>query len=236
MPGLREHKKQRTRQLIADTAWTLFADRGFERVTVADVARAAEVSEATVFNYFGSKEDLFFVRLEEHGERLVAAIAGRRADESVLDAFRRFVLADAGGLIAQVDAGDRHALDRLRTVNRVMASSPSLRARESRSFAQTADALAAHLAREADPDEAYAAIRASVVAQAVIGVQRTLVSHVREMVLAGRRPASFVRDVQAAGEAACTQLERGLGSYGRRSRRRTTRKGADNSPVPAARR
>ena len=48
--GLRERKKQQTRQLIADTARTLFAGRGFEAVTVAEIARAADVSEATVFN------------------------------------------------------------------------------------------------------------------------------------------------------------------------------------------
>ena len=60
-PGLRERKKQRTRELIAESARRLFVKRGFERVTVAEVARAAEVSEATVFNYFPTKEDLLAV-------------------------------------------------------------------------------------------------------------------------------------------------------------------------------
>jgi AcrR family transcriptional regulator len=62
--GLRERKKEQTRQLIADRAWRLFAEHGFDRVTVAEVAREAEVAEATVFNYFRTKEDLFYSRLE----------------------------------------------------------------------------------------------------------------------------------------------------------------------------
>src|SRR5919197_1129588 len=72
--GLREFKKQRTRQLIADTALRLFVERGFERVTVAEVAEAAGVSEKTVFNYFPTKEDLFFDEVEERETALVAAV------------------------------------------------------------------------------------------------------------------------------------------------------------------
>ena len=75
--GLRARKKEQTRQLIADTAWRLFADRGFEQVTVAEVARQAEVAVATVFNYFPTKEDLFYSRLETFGARLVDAVAAR---------------------------------------------------------------------------------------------------------------------------------------------------------------
>src|SRR3954451_17034148 len=60
MGGLRERKKRQTRDAIAAAAITLFRARGFEAVTVAEVAAAADVSEKTVFNYFPTKEDLVF--------------------------------------------------------------------------------------------------------------------------------------------------------------------------------
>src|ERR671929_2130349 len=94
--GLRERKKQQTRQLIADTARRLFAERGFEQVTVAEVARAADVSEQTVFNYFPTKEDLVYWRLGSFEEELLATIRERQSGESALAAFRRFLLAQRG--------------------------------------------------------------------------------------------------------------------------------------------
>src|SRR6476646_7458756 len=98
--GLRERKKQQTRQLIADTARRLFAERGFEEVRVSEVARAADGSEATVFNYFPSKEDLFYSGLEAFEEQLLSAIRERDPGESVLSAFARFVLTPRGVLAA----------------------------------------------------------------------------------------------------------------------------------------
>src|SRR4029078_353465 len=79
--GLRESKKLRTRQEIADGAMQLFAKRGFDRVTVAEVAAAAEVSEKTVYNYFPTKEDLFFDEVPARAAAFAAAIRGRVAGE-----------------------------------------------------------------------------------------------------------------------------------------------------------
>src|SRR5947209_19040784 len=91
--GLRERKKQQTRELIAEAARHLFADRGFDQVTVAEVARAANVSEVTVFNYFPTKEDLLYGGMQFFEESLLDAVRTRAPGESVLEAFRRPVLA-----------------------------------------------------------------------------------------------------------------------------------------------
>src|SRR5215210_2459064 len=94
--GLRERKKRQTRQRIAETARELFAERGFDQVTVADVARATEVSEQTVFNYFPSKEDLVYWRLGAFQDELLTAIRDRPEGEPALAAFGRFVLTQRG--------------------------------------------------------------------------------------------------------------------------------------------
>src|SRR5919201_6303830 len=103
--GLRERKKRQTRQLIADTARRLFAERGFEAVTVAEVARAADVSEATVFNYFPTKEDLFYSGMETFEALLVEAVRARSAGETVLRAFQRFVVENTKRLAESQAAG-----------------------------------------------------------------------------------------------------------------------------------
>ncbi len=208
--GLRERKKEQTRQLIAETAWRLFADRGFDRVTVAEVAREAQVAVATVFNYFPTKEDLFYSRLEAFGEHLVEAVADRPAGEPALAAFRRALMA-TGGLLAQIETGDRTALERLRTVNRVIAASPSLQAREQQAMNRTAAALAAVLAADtsAPPDD----VEAQVAANALLGVQRALVDYTRRRVLADEEPARIAPEVRAFGLRAFALLEGGLGDY-----------------------
>ncbi|WP_433365392.1 TetR/AcrR family transcriptional regulator [Actinoplanes sp. CA-142083] len=210
--GLREQKKERTRRHIADTAWALIAEHGFARVTVAGIARAAEVSEATVFNYFATKEDIFFFRLDEYGEHLVQGVLDRPAGEPVTAAFHRVLLAQ-GGLVDQLDDGDPQALARLRTVNRVVAESPAMQGREQISLTRTAELLAAALADSAD-SAGEDRLTASVVAHALIAVQRALVLQVREAVLAGELPPGLAGRLARSAAEAFALLERGLGDYG----------------------
>src|SRR5919197_6569618 len=99
--GLRERKKERTRAAIADAALELFRERGFDAVTVSEVARAADVSEGTVFNYFPTKEDLFYGRMETFEETLVEAVRRRPPGEAVLAAFHRTVLEQSGRLAGE---------------------------------------------------------------------------------------------------------------------------------------
>src|SRR5215210_7257193 len=120
--GLRERKKQQTRESIAQAARRLFLERGFDAVTVDEVAREAAVSRKTVFNYFPAKEDLFFSGLELFETELLGAIRARGPGESILAAFARFVT-DPGGLLASTDPA---AVERLHTLNRLIAQSPAL--------------------------------------------------------------------------------------------------------------
>lgn len=208
--GLRELKKQQTRRLIAEAAWRLFADRGFDRVTVAEIAREAQVAEATVFNYFRTKEDLFYFQLEAFGAGLIEAVSTRHPGTPVLDAVRRYLLG-SGGLLAQVEAGDAAALERLRALNQMIADSPALQAREQRAFAGAIDALAELLAAEtgaADDD-----IQVRVAANALMGVHRALIDYARHRVLADDQPDRLATDVSRLAQRAFRLLEHGLGDY-----------------------
>jgi AcrR family transcriptional regulator len=211
--GLREQKKEQTRRLLTETAWRLFADRGFDRVSVAEVAREAQVAETTVFNYFRTKEDLFYSGLEGFGADLVAAVRDRAAGESALVAFRRFVLG-AQGMLARIAEGDAEALVRARSVMKMVADSPRLRAREHEALAHITDTLADLLA--AETGAASGDLTARVVANALVGVHRTLIEYVRRRVLADDEVLRLADDVRTHGEAAFALLETGLRDYATR--------------------
>ena len=205
--GLRERKKQQTRELIAETARRLFAERGFERVSVAEIARTADVSEKTVFNYFPTKEDLVYWRLESFEEELLDTLRERAAGESILQAFGRFVRKPRGML----GRYDPETQERLAAVSRMIASSPSLLAREQQIFAGYTRSLAALIAEEtgASADD----VEPWVAANAMIGVHRRLVDFARERIVAGARHARLAGEVLEQAEQALGLLERGLGGY-----------------------
>jgi AcrR family transcriptional regulator len=100
--GLRERKKLRTRRLIADTAARLFAQRGYEGVTVSDIAREAEVSEQTVYNYFAGKEQLVTDLDQQVQDRLCELIGDRPASVTPVGAIRDYTLQFVEG-IRQID-------------------------------------------------------------------------------------------------------------------------------------
>jgi len=205
-PGLRERKKQATRELIADTARRLFAERGFERVTVAEVARAADVSQQTVFNYFPRKEDLVYWRLESFEDELLSTVRDRAPGESVLAAFGRFLLVQRGLLASD----DPAAGERLTAITRMIVSSPALLAREREVFADYTASLAALIAAEPG---SRSEVEAWVAANAMIGAHRALVDHARRRIADGADPKAVAREVRARGRAALALLERGLGDY-----------------------
>jgi AcrR family transcriptional regulator len=206
-PSLRERKKQQTRQAIAAAAFEMFAERGFDAVTVAAVARRADVSEATVFNYFPTKEDLVYGRLEEFEEALVRTVRDRGAGQSVIAAIGGFLLEQRGLL----GAGDPESHARLVTVNRIIAASPALLARERQIYDRYTRTLAALIAeqRGVDPDDT----ESWVVANAIIGVHRGLVEYVRRNALAGKTGPGLARRVRAEAERALAVLDRGLAGY-----------------------
>jgi AcrR family transcriptional regulator len=211
-PGLRERKKQETRQRIAEAARRLFGERGFERVTVAEVARAADVSEQTVFNYFPTKEDLFYWRLESFEQELLAAVREREPGESVLAAFRRFVLAQRGLL----GRHDPEAHDQLVAITRTITDSPALLAREQQILAGYTDSLAALIADETGARAGD--VRPRVAANALMGVHRALIDFTRRRILAGGPTPRLPREVRAQADRAFALLGDGLGDYALKSR------------------
>jgi AcrR family transcriptional regulator len=206
-PGLRERKKQLTREHIAQTARSLFGERGFEHVTIAEIARAADVSVQTVFNYFPTKEDLVYWRLGSFEDELLATIRERPPGESALAAFGRFMRTPRGLLAKQ----DPAAREQLAAITRMIAESPALLAREQQIFERYTASLAALLGEEtgAHADD----VTPRVAATAMMGVHRALVDYSRRRIVAGAKHARLGREVAAQADAALALLEAGLGAY-----------------------
>jgi AcrR family transcriptional regulator len=137
-PGLRERKKQQTRETIARVALQLFAKRGYDQTTLAEIAEAADVSTRTIFAYYQSKEDILFCDDPAFGERLRRALEQRPPGVSTVDALREF--------LASKKAPDTH--DRLR--KRIVASDEGLRLAERARFARAEELIAESFARDLD--------------------------------------------------------------------------------------
>ena len=201
--GLRETKKLATRQHIADTAMGLFVTRGFDRVTVAEVATAANVSEKTVFNYFPTKEDLFFDEVPERARKLAEAIRLRPEGESILTTLRQLQIGEAARLTSPGFA----------SFARVLEESHALQAKELEIMALFAQALAGALEDEGiDPRDAR------IAASLLISVHRHFFRAARTHALAGKHGPAAARRLRSDLERAYTLLEHGLGGLGAHAR------------------
>ncbi|MEU7884878.1 helix-turn-helix domain-containing protein [Microbispora bryophytorum] len=204
--GLRERKKRETRQRIADVAMGLFLQRGFDNVTVAEVARAADVSVNTVFNYFRTKEDLFLDRGEESEDMLARAVRERRAGETAVEAVRRdfFEALDAGdwryGMSEGLDLFTQRVRESLALQSRVRMLDVNREDRLARTLAEETDA---------DPDD----LTPRLVAAQICAAVRTLTRHFAMRQTAGEDAALIRADVREHAERAFDLLERGVGGY-----------------------
>jgi AcrR family transcriptional regulator len=196
--GLRERKKQDTRDRIMNAALELFLERGFDEVSVSEVARVADVAPATVFNYFLTKEDLIYRQLEGFWDRVVQAVADRSPGVMPLAAYDAF-LADQR---VPVDSDEK--LDLLVKVSRMIASSPSLLNRESRFDEEAVQALMVALPGSLTP------VAAEVTARALAGVHRTVREVVRRSVLEGKDRDTINRRAEQARIEAIALLRRGF--------------------------
>ncbi|WP_424536558.1 TetR/AcrR family transcriptional regulator [Sphaerisporangium viridialbum] len=207
--GLRERKKRETRQRIADVAMGLFMTRGFDNVTVAEVARVADVSVNTVFNYFKTKEDLFLDRTDLVEDLPSQVIRERRPGESVVAALRRDFLTALDERHWRIGLNEGSEV-----FNRLVNDSPSLVARIRQLGEHQEELLARTLAEEteADPDD----ITPWVIAAQLCAVTRRLVAHAVRRKMADESVDKIVPDLRVQAERAFDLLERGIGDFGAR--------------------
>ena len=201
--GLRERHKQETRQAISDIATVMFADRGFDEVTIAQVAEAAGVAKMTVTNYFPRKEDLVFDRAEAVIRHLADVIAARVPGESMLAAIRR----DHAEAIARADV--TIGLSSPAFAGMILGS-PALIARVREMLDQReqalGDAIAAETGTDGPPERLAAALLCSV--------HRVLSAEASRRSLAGQPREEICAVLAEESTRAFDLLEPSLGSYG----------------------
>ncbi|MEV1330209.1 TetR/AcrR family transcriptional regulator [Micromonospora costi] len=198
--SLRERKKRQTRQSISDIATRLFLERGYERVTIAEIAAAAGVAKMTVTNYFPRKEDLVLDIAEEFVALLARTVAERPAGEPVRDALRRRY-AEA---VARRDAAVGFAGE---PFVRLVEESPALAARLRELFDLRERALAAQLA--AEPATAGDDLTARLVAAQLAGAYRVLFGEAFRLIRAGHGEEQVAGILAEAGPRAFDLLATG---------------------------
>ncbi|MFJ8870416.1 TetR/AcrR family transcriptional regulator [Streptomyces sp. NPDC102473] len=202
--GLRESKKQETRQLISDVATGLFLAQGFEQTTIAEIAAAARVAKKTVTNYFPRKEDLALDHQDAFTASLARTLTNRQAGESALSALRRAFLdaATSANPVAGFSGPD---------FARMVADSPTLSARLRDLHDLREAALADALADAVGQPRGDIAPRT---AAALLGsVHRTLFQRIQELTLTGQDNARISATAIAEAHSAFGLLEPSLADY-----------------------
>jgi AcrR family transcriptional regulator len=203
MTGLRERKKRQTREAITRAAAELFARNGFDSVAVDDVARAADVSRQTVFNYFPAKEQMLFDRDAEVEAALLGAVRDRPAGTSLVSALRAHTRAFWITLEAALGEGPLpHGLWE------IVERSPALRDYAEASFARHARTLALQLADERQlPDDDPVC---HALARALCGVNVAMLTCGLGRLTRGDDPPGVVGDILVQADRAYDLLEHGL--------------------------
>jgi AcrR family transcriptional regulator len=207
--SLRADKKLRQRRAIAQVAMRLFCERGFDAVPVADIARAAEVAENTVYNYFPSKEDLFFDRQAEMEDGFSRAVRARRTGESIAAALKRDFLDALDGAAQHIGLTTG-----MSAFWRMVDASPRLQARLTRIGQRAVDRLAEELAAEGlcAPDTDLTLSIASL----AVAVPWSLHADIRRRVSRDESPESIRAAMRPLAEAAFALLSDGIGALGTR--------------------
>ena len=201
--GLRERRKRETRQNISDIATMMFIERGFDAVTISQVAEAAGVAKMTVTNYFPRKEDLVFDRAEGIIAGLADAVDRRAPGESMLTAIRRdYAERSAAGDVALGVSSPGFA--------RMITSSPVLAARGREMMDQRERALGDAMAAETGRDD----VQQRIVAAQLASVHRVLAGEAAARSLAGQPRDQIWRELAAEAARAFDRLEPSLGGYG----------------------
>ena len=198
LTGMRKRKKERMRQQIADAAAELFAVSGFDEVAISDVAKAADVSEQTVYNYFPAKQDLVLDRAEEIRKGYYQAIVERRDATSPALALRDLARKD-------VERHRRTNLGQARGQFPAMcSSSPNLRRFALEARDQQAETVASAIT--ATCPAIHPAIARSH-ASALISVFQMFTDHIGRSVLAGAPPAAVADELAPMIEIAFNDLD-----------------------------
>lgn len=185
--GLRERKKRRTRELIARTAAQLFAQHGYDHVSVLEIAAAADVSEQTVYNHFPTKKDLVLDRDEELSAALTAAIANRQDGVSPAAAIRSTALSMLDELSTMDDVQTRGGLGYL------SIRSPAVRRLSLEMTDRHADAIAEALAAEpGGPSPAAAKVQAIALAWVI----QTITDLAGQGTAAGKTPTQIAKQLR----------------------------------------